>query len=520
MNILFVNYGGFDTNSMDHIAGFANQLCEWGHDCAVAVPGSLDGIQDLPLCRFRAATHNDAAHADGLFRNRRPADILHAWTTREPVRQCMLSVLRKQPAPAVLHLEDNEQHIASHMSGMAPEPLNQMSDLEMLNEPWGHDLLTKWTHPRRGNDFLQLCEGFTLITPALQELIPKDRIGQRIHPGVDFGLFHPQPADPALRAAHARRPSEKLIVYCGGVNRLNESEIRTLYEAVALLNEEGYPCQLLHTGPPATLATFHESLPRELKEHVQHLGWLHKRELPAIMALADVFVQPGCIGPYNTYRLPSKIPQFLAMGKPVVLPATNLAHELRDGHDALFLQEGSAAEIATRCRQILDDPSLATRLGENAAATARRLFNQETNTRTLLAFYEEILRKPNPRRHHLLDAPHSERTLALARLVEHLADVPALQEQGNHLLRTLMLMEQDAHALPMLAHSNAETQKRLSELQSALAHRDSVFRAMNTSFSWKVTRPLRWLHHRAWSLLGRHTLDPACPKTPHDPGAP
>lgn len=520
MNILFVNYGGFETNSMDHIAGFANQLCEWGHDCVVAVPGSLDGLHDLLPCRFRAATHDEVTSGNGLFQNQRPADILHAWTTREPVRQCLLAVLRKQSVPIVLHLEDNEQHIASRMSGMPPEQLSRMSDLQMLNQPWGHDLLTKWTHPRRGNDFLQLCEGVTLITPALQELIRKDQPARCIYPGIDFRLFHPQPADPALRSACVRQKNEKIIVYCGGVNRLNEPEILTLYEAVALLNAGGCACRLLHTGPLSSLAAFHASLPTELNQHVQNLGWQNKRDLPGIMALADVFAQPGRIGPYNTYRLPSKIPQFLAMGKPVILPATNLAHELRDGHDALFLQEGSAQEIALRCHQVLNDPALATRLGEHAAATARRLFNQETNTRTLLAFYEEILRNPIPGCRQLLGDPHSERTMALARLLENLPENPSLKEQGTHLLHTLILMEQDARALPEMTVAAAEFRKRLAELETALAHRNSTFLAMKNSFSWKATRPLRWLHHHAWSLLGRDTHDPSCPETQHQPDAP
>ena len=40
MNILFVNYGDFTTNSLNHIGGFANTLCAAGHACvAVAGPG-------------------------------------------------------------------------------------------------------------------------------------------------------------------------------------------------------------------------------------------------------------------------------------------------------------------------------------------------------------------------------------------------------------------------------------------------------------------------------------------------
>ena len=55
------------------------------------------------------------------------------------------------------------------------------------------------------------------------------------------------------------------------------------------------------------------------------VGW---REIPGYLALADAFVQPGAADDFNRYRLPSKLPEFLAMGRPVVLPDCNIGHDL------------------------------------------------------------------------------------------------------------------------------------------------------------------------------------------------
>ena len=41
-------------------------------------------------------------------------------------------------------------------------------------------------------------------------------------------------------------------------------------------------------------------------------GFVPKARLPRLLALADVLVQPGRAGAFNDYRLPSKLPEFLA----------------------------------------------------------------------------------------------------------------------------------------------------------------------------------------------------------------
>ena len=84
--------------------------------------------------------------------------------------------------------------------------------------------------------------------------------------------------------------------------------------------------------------------------------WSRGREVPGYLALADAYVQPGAPDEFNRYRLPSKLPEFLSMGRPVILPACNLGNELVDGEEALLLREGSALEIAARIENLLDAP--------------------------------------------------------------------------------------------------------------------------------------------------------------------
>jgi glycosyltransferase involved in cell wall biosynthesis len=113
------------------------------------------------------------------------------------------------------------------------------------------------------------------------------------------------------------------------------------------------------------------------------------REIPSYLALADAFVQPGPPDDFNRYRLPSKLPEFLAMGRPVILPNCNIGHDLRHGENALLLEEGNAPEIVARVEQLIADRALADALGRGSRKFATEQLSWEANAAGLAGFLEE-----------------------------------------------------------------------------------------------------------------------------------
>ena len=76
------------------------------------------------------------------------------------------------------------------------------------------------------------------------------------------------------------------------------------------------------------------------------------------------------------------------MGRPVVLPACNLADDLTDGENALLLRRGDALEIAASVERLLDEPGLADRLGARRPAVrdrAAELASERGGARGLLS---------------------------------------------------------------------------------------------------------------------------------------
>ena len=117
---------------------------------------------------------------------------------------------------------------------------------------------------------------------------------------------------------------------------------------------------------------------------------MHHRHLPPLMALADIFVQPGASDPFNDYRFPSKLPEFFSIGRPVVLPRTNLGAQVRNGIDAYVLERADAAGIAGAIVELRSDRALYNRLSQGAVAYAETHFSWRRSAETLATFYSTL----------------------------------------------------------------------------------------------------------------------------------
>ncbi|MBI5689414.1 MAG: glycosyltransferase [Verrucomicrobia bacterium] len=453
MNILFVNYGDFTTNSLNHIGGFANTLCAAGHACIVAVPHRKETLQHLAQPLFIAATYDELLERPRLFPDGRAAEVIHAWTPRECVRKFTLAYQRAagsaapgEPARLLVHLEDNEHFLLETYTGRPLADLRAAGAAELdalLND--------SLPHPVRSDTFLRLADGVTHIIDRLAEFAPPGTPTHLLFPGVDFTLYQPRPADAALRAELGLAPEERVIVFTGSNTFANEPEMRELYLAVALLNQRGQLTRLVRTG--FNSPRFLEGLSDDVKRHVLDLGFVPKARLPHLLALADVLVQPGRPGPFNDYRLPSKLPEFLASGRPVILPPSNLASLMQDGQEAVFLPAtGTPSDIADACARLFANPSLCASLGANAAGFARQLFDLAANTHGLATFYQATLDRPASAGWSALrDATTTDATLFAALLADRFNEAAAaiddpaarqLADQTALLARTVRQLEQ------------------------------------------------------------------------------
>ena len=382
-NILFALYHDFSANSAVHVHNFANRLAGLGHSTAVAIPedkdtGSALGSQDYSVLRF------DRVDGDWslLFPDGRPPNIVHAWTPRENVRLFCEKLAGFCDFSLFIHLEDNEELILEVNLGM---PFEKLLRSRIETPP-------NLSHPRNYRAFIASATGVTMIMDRLERFVPPDIPKLILWPGADEKLFYPRPRDPALLEQLGIADGTAVLCYTGNVHSANARDVRSLYLAAAILDREGTPTRLVRTGRDyCPFLGPDEEWGRWISIE---LGSIPYREIPAILALADVLVQPGADNAFNEFRLPGKLPEFFAMGRPVIVPRSNVGRFVRHGEEAWVLDKVDALGIVDGVLELRRNKDLSEWLGRGAAAFGRKHFNWENNARDLIAFYEELGLKP------------------------------------------------------------------------------------------------------------------------------
>lgn len=380
-NVLFALYGDFTCNSALHVAALANELIELGYDCVVAGPSHKETITTLPRARFMALEFAELPNLPEYFVDHRGPALVHAWTPRENVRQFAEDVRSQYDVPVFVHLEDNEAAILESALGRPIAELVDLSSGELDSVVPPH-----LSHPHRANEFLRRAAGVTTIVDKLRELIPDRVPALTFWPAADSAFYFPRPINHELRRSLGLLPTDTVLFYHGNVHAANAAEVSSLYGAVALLNQRGRPTYLIRTGrdDEGLMSASEEAI----RSRLIHLGFIAgARFIPDLMHLADYFVQPGRPSAFNDYRFPSKLPEFFAIGRPVILPRSNLGTVVRHGQDAFVLPDANAESIAGAVLQLQADPGLTARLSTGAIAFAAREFSWKASAKRLLEFY-------------------------------------------------------------------------------------------------------------------------------------
>lgn len=377
MNVGIVNHHDFRSNSGIHVFNLGNSLAALGVEITAYVPGDPGTVADLGEANFRVRAATDLG-------NER-LDLVHAWTPREGVRVVTSALARKHQIPYVVHLEDNEDVVALYGSGLSPVRLRQLSPAQL------HQLVRDLpgSSSLRYQPFLEAAHGVTAVVERLLEFAPGGVPTAVFWPASEPDFFRPAAPDLSLRRELGIGHDEQVVVYAGNSHVANADEVRALYLAVGLVNRRGIPLRLVRLG--VDHGDFRASLGPEALRYEILVSYVPRALVARYFALADVLVQPGRPDPFNDYRFPSKIPEFLAMGKPVILPATNIGLELEEGAEAMLLHRGDALELARVVEKLLADPELRRRLGAGARRFAERRLSWERSAQAVARLYADVL---------------------------------------------------------------------------------------------------------------------------------
>lgn len=382
MRVLFVYFGPFDVNSGIQAYHFGNELTEMGWEVTVAGRGDPARAKAVGEPRFECISHEQVEGKLREMGQSRAETIVVGWTPRERVRLMTMDAVRQLGVPYVIHLEDNEELLIESATGRSLAelqrlPLRQQDSLVPI------DLI----HPTHHREFLDGAAGITVITEALNEFNTAGRPHRVVRPGIDLERFRPD-LEAKPRAELGLAAEDFVLVYHGTIHYANQHEMLSLYLAVKLLQRRGHRVRLVRLGHSEFGGPDPRAF-RALGDGVIELGPIPWRDIPAYLAVADAYVQPGPPDDFNRYRLPSKLPEFLAMGRPVILPHCNIGNDLEHGENALLLEQGNAMEIVAHIERLLADRELAARLGAGARRFAAEQLSWRANATGLANFLQE-----------------------------------------------------------------------------------------------------------------------------------
>ncbi len=384
MNVAFVNYHDFTSNSAVHIFNLANELVDLGCDCAVCVPNRVETIETLGTPRFEPVDFRTAARRGLRFPDGGPPTLIHAWTPRETVRTMTEELAARYGCPFAVHLEDNEEVVAAQHLGLSVKELLRVSS---------RGIPQHLSHPARVEAFLARAAGVTVIIDRLLEFVPPGTPAEVVWPAFEPELFRPAPPDPALRSELGIPDGCSVVVYTGNAHAANAAEMRSLHLAVAAVNRVR-PLKLVRLG--RDFYDFLGSVRESVERHVVRVELQPRARVGDYVGLADVLVQPGRSDPFNDYRFPSKLPEFLAMARPVILPNANIGRYLRNEEECVLLDNGDALEISAAVERLLADPQLRERIGRGGRAFATANFSWRRSAERLRLFYEQALQRLSP----------------------------------------------------------------------------------------------------------------------------
>ncbi len=381
MHIVFVNHSNFIGNSGIHITPLANLLVEMEHKVTVFVPDDPNSVRKYmgnPFFDVRA--YNDdrrLSHCGDI--------IFHAWTPREKTRKQTRKLAKEYNAPYFVHLEDNEERLLGDALGQTYSYLEGKSTDELDKLVPNH-----LSHPHRYKDFINEAFGASCIIESLEKFIPKMVPALTFWPACENAMFNiPEEIDLNVRKNFDLPEDAIVLAYLGTMHHSNQHEVSALYKAIGLLNNDGRCARLIRIG--------HNSVPFFLgADKIENnfsieLGNRHKSEAVNYLSASDILVQPGTVNDFNKYRFPSKVPMFLASGRPVILPDVNIGEHLTDWENCIKIVTGNPEEIAHKIALLSDHPLLSKAIGKKGKSFAREHFCWQKSADKLINFYQKCL---------------------------------------------------------------------------------------------------------------------------------
>jgi glycosyltransferase involved in cell wall biosynthesis len=207
--------------------------------------------------------------------------------------------------------------------------------------------------------------------------------------GPDPSLFRPQSADRSLK-----RGKPYLITYIG--NMEPQDGVEHGVRALAILHRRRQDWHAVFLGGGSELRPLQElAAELGLRDAVEFTGFVERSVVVRTLASCDVCLAPEPLTPYNDASTMIKIPEYMAMARPIVAFELKESRWSADGA-AVYAQPGDDQGFADAIDALLDDPERRAELGRRGRERVETHLAWPHSERELLRAYERVLRRRRP----------------------------------------------------------------------------------------------------------------------------
>lgn len=285
---------------------------------------------------------------------RKRYDIVHAHNMPD-ILVFSLSVPRLSGARVILDLHDPMPEVFIAKYGLAPShaAIRILCALEKVSIRFAHLILT----PNKAFRDLFVARG-----------CPSGKI-HIIMNSPDTSVFRPEVA--VCGRETPRRHNGFAMMYHGTI--VERHGLDTAVRAIAKI-KNAIPDLVFHVYGDGEFATSFLALVDELdlNKSVQYHGLVPLEDIAEAIRHIDLGIIPNKLSPFTQINMPTRIFEYLCMGKPVVAPRTKGIRDYFDSSELAFFEPGDADDLAGVILDIYRDPEKRLRMLERGIAVYRK----------------------------------------------------------------------------------------------------------------------------------------------------
>ena len=379
--VVFVNHLPQGSASSYRQAGFAKCLRE-------------DGVETVLVCRSRKQRPPD----DTAGRGRRPFDRTLCWDEPFPFRMASnLRVLSEAVREAdVVHINRANPYTATILSLVRRSSRAALVvDMEDWDGYGGYSSYIGsygpkgWALTFYEKTFPLTADAVVVVSRLLKSYMLSLGVPERkvsvIHNGFDGELFG-RKLDVGSTRERLGLGDSPVVMYSSTFWEFERAQHEAAFSALGLISKEVPEARFLLTGKEESSVA--QAIDASgVRGRVVRPGFVPREEFPQVMAAADVALHIITRHPFHAASSPMIVPEYMAMGKPVVAPAIGELTELLGGGAGVLVSDGDPGSLAAAAVRLLRDRDLRRGVGEAARRKAWERYSYEAATGVLKRAY-------------------------------------------------------------------------------------------------------------------------------------